>query len=58
MDLTASGNNAVRGITVGLESPILIKEWEVGVGVSLCVFFVFMILIERWEVDRFISLCV
>eukprot|EP00752_Nemacystus_decipiens_P006633 g5963.t1 len=28
MDLTAGGNNAVRGITVGLESPILIKEWE------------------------------
>eukprot|EP00903_Cladosiphon_okamuranus_P009465 g9021.t2 len=28
MDLTAGGNNAVRGVTVGLETPILQKEWE------------------------------
>lgn len=29
MDLTAAGPNAVEGITVGLQTPTLLKEWEV-----------------------------
>ncbi|CAM9398169.1 unnamed protein product [Pylaiella littoralis] len=28
MDLTATGRDAVTGLTVGLETPILAKEWE------------------------------
>ncbi|CAM9851988.1 unnamed protein product, partial [Ectocarpus sp. 4 AP-2014] len=28
MDLRATGSNAITGLTVGLETPILIKEWE------------------------------
>lgn len=29
MDLRASGSNAVVALTVGLQTPTLLKEWEV-----------------------------